>query len=1084
MTGLWAAPAFAQIYVYPRRPTQTNVRYFDFHWKYIDILLGPEAPRDPTRELGPRLHQHAFSAPGPGTSWSWVPHPGDGNGVEGAGGTMLRAQGQPPAGVQPPPADSPPAGDQPPPAGPTPRGVPEGEEAAAEPGEKVPAEALPADTGGVRLYFYEAERPIAQRAAAYIADAYRYLARQFRFVPRETFPYFLYNTYFEFLQTNLFPVQEGVLGVTSPQSLEIALPYFGDHRKFQDVSTHELAHEFTVQKVRAVAKDLELDGSPLYRLPLWFIEGLAEFYAKGGLDPEGSMLVRDLIVNPHVEIGHVFTGFFEERRFNVLWTYKLGQARVTFLEEVYGEGTIQKILEQSPRLMARVGEDPAVDNFAELVSEVTGDEPRTIAVKFAEWVKRRAYRAYLDADQDAAAVRVPRNAPDDFIQTMASSPEGHLLLYRTIDRSTGQRTLELVDVREIDDGVTVAADMSPGIVSLHPTLGRTFALGEDRLVFIARDGASDVIYWQAFERELEKDGKGKVVDVEIDLGARRRFDLGREGLLAAESPSLSPAGDRVVFVGIDTDGQKDLFILEPASGDDYRLVRLTRTEYAERHTSWGPGGIVFAADATSHGHFNLFRVDPAEPGEVTRLTTEAEDQFDPLALAADRVVFAMYDELGANLYEWTPDGVRRLTAVSTGLFDVGPGPEGSLWTLYYRGGERQPAKVPPESLLRRPMSETAVADPPDPLPSRALDGARDYEAVDLSNWEPGNIFALFGASSNGVFGQVIASAHDLLRNHQVVLTLFAFGEFDRIDGQIFYFNQKHRTLWGVGLFHDLRFHVDTTFEDERLPDFITDEQFFGAAGLVRYPFSQFLFTQAELRLGGVQYEIDDPIRDFLASPEDNPAGENLLPAWDEANAGLRFQTEASLAFGYNTLRYHYLAGPIAGSSVLLEGTVAAQPFDGVRYETIRLDAEHYFPLLGRSNFLLRGGGGTTFGDRQARQFYLYSFDTLRGVPFGDVDFLLGREYFFTTAELQFPLNAIVRITAIDLEGIIGVDFGGVGQSFDDLWDHRVLDLALGLNFGLGPIVLRLHYAKPFDIGAIAVPNGGDWVTNLSLGWRY
>ena len=73
---------------------------------------------------------------------------------------------------------------------------------------------------------------------------------------------------------------------------------------------------------------------------------------------------------------------------------------------------------------------------------------------------------------------------------------------------------------------------------------------------------------------------------------------------------------------------------------------------------------------------------------------------------------------------------------------------------------------------------------------------------------------------------------------------------------------------------------------------------------------------------------------------------------------------------------------------------------------------------------------------------------------------------------------------IDLEGVIGMDFGGVGRNMDDLWDRRVLDLALGVNFGIGPLVLRLHYAKPFDIGAIATPNRGDWVTNLSLAWRY
>src|SRR5690554_3038582 len=33
----------AQIFVYPQRPNQTNVRYFDFEWHHIDIMVGPNA---------------------------------------------------------------------------------------------------------------------------------------------------------------------------------------------------------------------------------------------------------------------------------------------------------------------------------------------------------------------------------------------------------------------------------------------------------------------------------------------------------------------------------------------------------------------------------------------------------------------------------------------------------------------------------------------------------------------------------------------------------------------------------------------------------------------------------------------------------------------------------------------------------------------------------------------------------------------------------------------------------------------------------------------------------------------------------
>src|SRR5690606_23540091 len=144
------------------------------------------------------------------------------------------------------------------------------------------------------------------------------------------------------LQTDLFPIQEGVLGVTSPQNLDLTLPYFGDHRMFEEVSTHELGHEFTLQKLLTVAENAGLSDAPLQFIPLWFIEGLAEYYAKRGMDPETEILVRDLIVNP-TEDGYALGDFFDDRFFDGLWTYKVGQARCAFLEETYGKGTLQRI---------------------------------------------------------------------------------------------------------------------------------------------------------------------------------------------------------------------------------------------------------------------------------------------------------------------------------------------------------------------------------------------------------------------------------------------------------------------------------------------------------------------------------------------------------------------------------------------------------------------------------------------------------------------------------------------------------------------------------------------------------------------
>jgi hypothetical protein len=105
----------------------------------------------------------------------------------------------------------------------------------------------------VRLYYYEQERAVTELARASIEDSVQRLAKTFDYVPERPIPYVLYSSYQEFLRTNLFPVQEGTLGVHVAEEPLAHAPYFGDRRLFGEVSTHELGHEFTIQKLAHVA---------------------------------------------------------------------------------------------------------------------------------------------------------------------------------------------------------------------------------------------------------------------------------------------------------------------------------------------------------------------------------------------------------------------------------------------------------------------------------------------------------------------------------------------------------------------------------------------------------------------------------------------------------------------------------------------------------------------------------------------------------------------------------------------------------------------------------------------------------------
>jgi hypothetical protein len=1118
--------ALAQVYVIPRRAYRSPVHTYEFEWRHLDILVGPEA-EGVAAPPAHRAHMQPPGAPGGPTATDPTTPQMRSPGVPTADATMIPPQGGKPGeeGTGGSPVDSVEPGSPTPVTDRRPDGgTPSGPSAAGSDlyvpialsadggtpdGGPAYATSLGTKSGGVRFYFYENERNVAQYAAPQLEDTYRYLVDRFKFVPTQTFPYILYSSYQEFLQTNVTPVSEGTLGVTSTQgNLELTLPYLGDHRLFGEISSHEMAHQFTIQKVRFLAEQAKVSGDPLNSIPLWFIEGLAEFYAKGGLDPEGEMMVRDLLINPDLTRGYAFLDFWSPGPYGFLWIYKVGQARCQFLEETYGAGFIQKVLDNSPKLVSGTAMTPNLP-FEGLVEMLTGDDPQKVAAKFEAWLKQRAYRTYLKAEQTTPSLDVLRERRG-IVTALNSSPNGRVLMYRSIIPETGQSQLIMLDPRVPQETVKVQGDGVPGYESLHPIFGRNFALTDDKLVFVAESLARDILYVQPFTHTAEPISLGGTLPamgrspylnnpsglhkeppyrVKFKLGKRVAYKLAHHGLIAAYSPAFSPDGKQLAFIGLSEAGTRDVYVLPLDQGPDVEPQQITHDVYAERSLTWGQAGIVYASDATSHGYYNLFRVKPESPGQVERLTTEARDHADPLVLPDGRLFFVAYEKSRSDLHEYTGGGsIVRRTDVSTGLFEPSPAPDGNLWLLYHLSGERKPALLRSQQLMNIAVAQADKADaaPPSPLPQRSLAGAEPYRPFARENIDLGPILGFAGAGGGGFYGQVFASASDRLRNHAMLLQVAVYGSFDLTDGYLLYLNQAQRTTYGLGLFQSLRFRVDRTLSQyaDQLPYYmlVAGERFFGATGLARYPLSTFTFLEANLSLGGTSYFLDPTTSFFLNLPEVNGIGD-IYSQWVANRPGMRFQTEGSLAFGYNTLRYHYTGVPISGTSFLSEVSTGVQPFHREFYGSLRLDAERYFPIpLGSTHLMLRGGAGTSFGGRFSQSFYLSSFDTLRGVPFGNERWLLGQHYLYSTLELRVPLDALIRIAFLNtLMGVAGFDLGGVGSSARELWNHRVLDAAVGFNVGLGPILLRLHFAYPFDIRAPAGRPSDKWVTQFSIG---
>jgi outer membrane protein assembly factor BamA len=295
------------------------------------------------------------------------------------------------------------------------------------------------------------------------------------------------------------------------------------------------------------------------------------------------------------------------------------------------------------------------------------------------------------------------------------------------------------------------------------------------------------------------------------------------------------------------------------------------------------------------------------------------------------------------------------------------------------------------------------------------------------------------------------------------------------------------------------------------PNLVYYQRDFGLTGALRYPLDRFQRFEVELSVGAVQryclqdYSglltlscngIDPSV--FATSPYPD------VGTWKSRNDGTNLNLQPTVRYGYDTIRYDYFTGPLQGHSLLLELGGGWLPRREAVSGFFHFDAQQYFQLVGRANIGLRAAFGTSFSpDANSRiwerTWWLTSADNLRGFYPLDLENLIGSNFYVANAELQFPLDSIVRIPIFDyVEGVAALDFGGVfdrwttrrqqdgtvlRRSDVGFWDARSLTGVLGFNVLFGPLLLRVHFGHPYSIGGLQTPALQDhtsWVTNVTL----
>ncbi|HLT48301.1 MAG TPA: BamA/TamA family outer membrane protein [Rubricoccaceae bacterium] len=982
------------------------------------------------------------------------------------------------------------------------------------------------------VYYYPEAQTLAEHGAHFAEEVYTELESRFDFSLNHRVPLIFYSSNLHFKQTNVTPgfIPDGVGGFFEFLKGRVVIPANGDLHRFRRVVRHELVHVFTYSKLTRVLRDHRV---PVDRfLPLWFTEGLAEYWS-GEPDFQHEMILRDAVASNFFVPLHDL-----DRIAGTYVMYKEGEAFCRFVAETYGEEKVLQLIEEAWRDV----------DFREVVAFVLGEDFDTTSDRWTAWVRAQYLPLLEDADvptlvSDAVAARGVNMKPVVHVY-----PD-------SLSRPGGSRR-EVVYVANLGGYTNVYA--MPVDADYRPT-------GEPE-VLVRGERSEDFEAFHLFESRMDvssdgllafvtKRGGGDVVHV-YDLRARRHAGLYHfDGLVAVYSPTWSPDGRRLAFTGIDRGGFADLYVYDR---DAERLRQLTHDPYDDRDPDWSPDGrrLVFSSDRTAAAGpetpaYNLFVYDLTtdavayvtygrhhdlsprwSPDGRYVVFASARDEANGKESAQDLYVadmtqplveeppgvLAEADAAPGDLGALTDDGVvpggallapvaaldplatgeatadsteapvgrpvHRLTAFTSAAFDPVWTDDGRLVFTAFEDYRFTVRHLGADSLLAHPRATVYATLPAERAPwafgryavTDSTQRVRYRRRYTLDVAQGGITQSTTGLGTGG--GAVLAFS-DVMGDDVIYVSAYSANTLDRsflenLNVAVTRIHLGRRANFGYGVYRLAGQRYDRGDPEAPAGYPVFYEQVYGGIGLVSYPLSQFrrieLGTSLEWSRKD-QFLRQQELETFLLSNSVALVHDNALYGMNGPIDGWR----ASVGAGYTT-------------DVL---------YSNVSFYSLRADVRRYFRLLPGVTFASWGMAQVNVG-RRARLNLLGGSWSLRGYPFYR---LRGRGLWFTSHELRFPLvNApsawIPLLAPFGIASIRGAAFVDAAHLWNEGYDDVEYDPGSGFEIGrtlgsaglglrvnlFGAMVLRYDFGYRFA-------NGLEWdarepFSQFFFGWDF
>ncbi len=856
------------------------------------------------------------------------------------------------------------------------------------------------------IYFYKGEDTLATFAANSLQEAYKEIEEELNYNLSNRVPVIIYASHNEFQQTNVISdlIPEGVGGFTEVFRNRIVIPFTGSYEDFRHVLHHELTHAVWFDLLYGnVIKSL-LSTDALFRPPLWFSEGYAEYSSRYGWDLEADMYMRDAVIQGYLPPLDQLNGFL---------AYKGGQSVCEFISEKYGEEKIPEILNKGKVVIL----------MERAVKSGLGISLKSLSEDWQKSMRRVYWPEIADRKEPAELATALTDHTKDgsmFNQQPAWSPKGDRLAFFSDKNNPrngySDRFNEVYVISAIDGKIIsrlVKAERSGDLESLHSYLsGLTWSPDGNELAFVGKSNGHDVLF---------------IYDAET--GHRKgKIDLEMEAL---RNPAWSRDGSKIAMDGA-KNGFTDLYIYDFKTK---KLQQLMHDRYDDHFPTWSNDNryLAFAsdrpipgdtADSRNYGNYNIFLYD-TQTGEIRNLVDSPykDDQpaFSPdgarIAFVSNRngidniYLYEMADSStfpvtniisGAFTPSWSPDGDQLAFSaffkygfdiyILKNIKDVADD-SGELKLTHFmeklRNGEKD-FFVPAVAAAK---SDTTQAEPDTASTVKSADfstyifHAGEQEITERTTGEkpdtlqpaekPDTILAAVDSlkylmpdgsykqnhyklkfapelvtggltydNFYGLQGQSYLAISDLLGNHHFYIYTDLVNTIDQSNIQVAYSYTARRMDYLAAIFHFKNLYYDDYH------GFFFSDRIYGGQGYIAYPFSKFS-------------RLDFTLSQITVARENYTAAE-IAPQFPDRTTNLLI---GSLSFTNDAVIWG-LTGPVGGQRYVVKYDQSIKTVGtGLSFGALEFDYRRYWFFLGQYNLAMRFGGGFSNG-RDAKVYYL------------------------------------------------------------------------------------------------------------------